>query len=384
MTQTIMTNVASLNSQRQLNKSQSMLNTSLERLSSGLRINSAKDDAAGLAISDRMTAQINGMTQAARNANDGISLAQTAEAALGSVTTNLQRIRELAVQSSNATNKQADRDSIDVEVQQLKQEIQRVADQTSFNGVKLLNGSLSNANFQVGADANQIISIGSVANVNLAALGGTTNVTTVQGNASDITTLTAITAGTLTVTGNGGAAVDIGAIAAAGNSTERAGQIVAAINLKSAQSGVGASYDGGTGKITLSSTTGSITTAGFTDVTTGVVSATTAATPTVGIAATNVQSETNAQLTIIQMDAALAEVDTARANLGAIQNRFTSAVSNLASASENISAARSRIQDTDFAAETAAMSKANILQQAGTAMLAQANSAPQNVLSLLK
>ena len=381
MTQTIMTNVASLNSQRQLNKSQSMLNTSLERLSSGLRINSAKDDAAGLAISDGMTSQINGMNQAARNANDGISLAQTAESALASVTTSLQRIRELAVQSSNATNKQADRDSIDTEVQQLTEEITRVSAQTSFNGVKLMDGSFGAQAFQIGANAGEVITVTGIADVRLASLGGTVNIKSSTADASGIATLTSIAAGTLSIAG-----VDLGKIDAASSAVERAGQVVAAVNLKSSQTGVGASYDTGTGKITLMSTNGTATTiTGATTATTGIDAGTAVVDSTAtGLTTTNVKSYTNAQLAIVQMDTALSQVDTARAKLGAMQNRFTAVVSNLTAASENISAARSRIQDTDFAAETASMSKANILQQAGTAMLAQANSAPQNVLSLLK
>lgn len=178
MAQTINTNVASLNAQRNLNSSQSSLATSLERLSSGLRINSAKDDAAGLAISERMTSQINGLNQATRNANDGISLAQTAEGALSEVGNNLQRIRELAVQASNGTNSQEDRDALQAEVLQLQSEIQRVAEQTSFNGTKLLDGSFSGVAFQIGANAGETINISSIANAQTASLGGTLSRTT--------------------------------------------------------------------------------------------------------------------------------------------------------------------------------------------------------------
>ena len=173
MAQTINTNVASLNAQRNLNSSQSSLATSHERLATGLRINSAKDDSAGLAISERMTSQINGLNQATRNANDGISLAQTAEGALSEVGNNLQRIRELAVQASNGTNSQEDRDALQAEVLQLQSEIQRVAEQTSFNGTKLLDGSFSGVAFQIGANAGETINISSIANAQTASLGGT-------------------------------------------------------------------------------------------------------------------------------------------------------------------------------------------------------------------
>jgi flagellin len=165
----INTNAASLNAQRNLMASQSSLSTSIQRLSSGLRVNSAKDDAAGLAIADRMNTQVKGLDVAARNANDGISLSQTAEGALGKVTDMLQRMRELAVQSSNATNTQTDRNSLDAEVTQLKAEINRVATQTSFNGVKLLDGSFSGANFQVGANAGETISVSTITNSQWAA-----------------------------------------------------------------------------------------------------------------------------------------------------------------------------------------------------------------------
>ena len=171
MAQIINTNIASLNAQRNLNTSQNSLNTSLQRLSSGLRINSAKDDAAGLAISERMTSQIKGLTVASRNANDGISLAQTAEGALSEIGNNLQRIRELSVQSANATNSQTDRDALQAEVTQLVAEIDRVANQTAFNGTKLLDGSFTSKLFQVGSDAGQTIGINSIVDANVAALG---------------------------------------------------------------------------------------------------------------------------------------------------------------------------------------------------------------------
>jgi flagellin len=380
--QVINTNTASLNAQRNLSTSGSSLATSLQRLSSGLRINSAKDDAAGLAISERFTSQIRGVNQAARNANDGISLAQTAEGALAEVGNNLQRIRELAVQASNGTNNQTDRDALNAEVTQLKAEIQRVSEQTSFNGTKLLDGSFTAVAFQVGANAGETISISSIANTQTAAIGGTFTRTTGSFNATALTGFaTAIAAGGLVLNGT-----DVGAIGAAANAQERAGQLVEAINRVSAQSGVGASYDATTGDVTLVSnaavvttgTTNSATVAGIANAFTG-----TSATST-GITSVNVSSFTDAQLAIGQIDNALTAVNSSRAELGAIQNRFSSVVTNLQTSSENLSASRSRIRDADYAKETAELTRGQILQQAGTAMLAQANQLPQNVLSLLR
>lgn len=383
MASTINTNIQSLTAQRNLASSQASLTTSMQRLSSGLRINSAKDDAAGLAISDRMTSQIRGLNQAGRNANDGISLAQTAEGALSTVTNNLQRIRELAVQASNGTNTQSDRDALNGEVNQLKAEIQRVSEQTSFNGTKLLDGSFSGVQFQVGANAGELIGISTITNVSTASLGGALTRTTASVNASALTGFaTAIAAGGVTINGT-----DIGAIAAAGSAQERAGQIVEAMNRVAPTTGVGASYDGVTGAITLTSsgtiavagTAPSVTTSGFAaNATLGTTTTTT------GIGALNVSNFVDAQQAISQIDKALKSVSSGRADLGAIQNRFSSTVENLASSTENLSASRSRIQDADFASETANLSRAQILQQAGTAMVAQANQLPQGVLSLLR
>jgi flagellin len=384
MPQVINTNIASLNAQRNLNSSQTALNVSLQRLSSGLRINSAKDDAAGLAISERFTAQIRGLNAAARNANDGISLAQTAEGALGEVGNNLQRIRELAVQSSNATNSTTDRAALQVEVAQLLNEIDRVADQTAFNGVKLLDGSFAGAVFQVGANAGESITVSSITDANVAAIGSVSQASgaALSVAASGLTGFgTAIASGGVTLNG-----VNIGALGAASSAAERAGQLVNAINNVSAQSGVGAVYNTATGQITLSSaaaivvagTTNSATVAGWANATIGTVTTTT------GIAGLDVSSYTSAQLAIQLADSALATVNSTRATLGAVQNRFQSVVTNLQTASENLSASRSRIQDADFAAETANLTRAQILQQAGTAMLAQANAVPNNVLALLR
>jgi flagellin len=382
MTQVINTNVMSLNAQRNLATSSGELSVSLQRLSSGLRINGAKDDAAGLAISQRFTAQIRGLSTAIRNAGDAVSLTQTAEGALGSVTSNLQRMRELAVQASNGTNSQVDRDALNAEYGQLRSEVQRVADQTVFAGVKLLDGSFSGVNFQVGANVGEVITIQSLANVSTGALGGT--FTRVEGSvaAGSITGFaTAIAAGGLTVNGT-----SVGAIAAAGSAQERAGQLVSAINAISATTGVGASYDAATGNYTLSSgaaitvggASATVVLSGFAAGSVGT------STSTTGMNSTNVQSFTASQQAIGVLDNALTSVNSSRATIGAINSRFDSVISNLRSTTENLSASRSRIQDTDFAQETARLTRAQVLQQAGVAMLAQANAAPQQVLSLLR
>ena len=377
----INTNVQSLTAQRNLSASQSQLSTSMQRLSSGLRINSAKDDAAGLAISERMTTQVRGLNMAMRNANDGISLAQTAEGALGQVGNNLQRMRELSVQASNGTNSQVDRDALNTEFTQLKAEIQRVAEQTSFNGRNLLDGSFTGVDFQVGANAGQTITVASIANVQTAALGGATTRITGSVAASGMTGFAnGIVAGGLTINGT-----DVGAIAGAGSAQERAGQVAEAINRVSAQTGVGASYDAVSGQLTLTSTT-AVTVGGTAAATdTGLAAgAFGASTTTTGIGALSVSSFTDSQMSITQLDKAIASVNSSRASLGAIQNRFESVVSNLQVNSENLSASRSRIMDADFASETANLSRSQILQQAGTAMVAQANQLPQGVLSLLR
>jgi flagellin len=385
MSQVINTNIASLNAQRNLNASQSTLQTALQRLSSGLRINSAKDDAAGMAIASRMSTQINGLNQASRNANDGISLAQTAEGALSTISDNLQRIRELAVQARNATNSASDRAALDTEAQQLKSEIDRVALTTSFNGVKLLDGSFTAQAFQVGANVGETITVANIANAQSAQLGSS-SVAQVTGAAA--TALTAITAGDLTING-----VSVGAIAADTNAANRASSIMNAINSYSGQTGVYATVLSSAPTQVVLTNSGSVTAtpniviglAGTaTTADTGLTAATTTPTVTTGFAALSLSSVAGADTAMTTMDAALTAVNTARANLGAIQNRFSSVVTNLQTTAENVSAARSRIQDADFAAETANLTRAQILQQAGTAMLAQANALPQNVLSLLK
>jgi flagellin len=383
MPQIINTNMLSLNAQRNLNQSQNAQATAIQRLSSGLRINSSKDDAAGLAISDRFTTQIRGMNQATRNSQDAIGLAQTAEGALASVTNNLQRMRELAVQSANGSNSQGERDALQLEFDQLRQEINRISSQTAFAGVKLLDGTFANVNFQVGANAGETLSISSLANVSSTALG-TYSAASVTGAAA--TGFTAVTAGDLTIDGPTSAAgVSLGALSAAANATERAAQIRTAVNAVSSQTGVYAVEGSGTtvqlwsaGAITVG-LAGSATTA-----TTGLTAATTNATTQTGFNTASISTVTGANQALVQMDGALSSVASSRATMGSIQSRFEALISNLQITSENLTASRSRIQDADFAEETAKLTRAQILQQAGTAMLAQANAAPQNVLALLR
>ncbi|ART49445.1 flagellin [Acidovorax carolinensis] len=467
MAANINTNIQSLNAQRNLGISQNALSKSMERLSSGLRINSARDDAAGLAISERFSTQIRGLDVAARNANDGISLAQTAEGAMASVTNNLQRMRELAVQSANATNSGTDRAALQQEVAQLVQEIDRVATQTDFNGTKLLDGNFTSQAFQVGANAGQTITIDKIssartgtlgqeykASVSAAALDGTQDVNlsaiTINGKAigsatavkadaktmvnainaagiagvrAEITGSTTVAAavmtpaaltGTITINGVTTASITTTLDAA----TSRA-NVLKGINDISAATGVTAT-DNGSG-IVLTAADGRNITHSFTTLTsaaTGVGTADTTesgykvtysgveggkldiagtvansgltvATTTVALAGTaianvDISDVTGANTALASIDAALTAINSSRAALGAIQNRFSSTIDNLRTNSENLNASRSRIVDADFAAETANLSRAQILQQAGTAMVAQANQLPQGVLSLLR
>jgi len=390
MALTVNTNVASLTSQRNLAGSQGMLSTSLERLSTGLRINSSKDDAAGLAISERFTAQIKGLDQGVRNANDGISLSQTAEGALGEVTNNLQRIRELAVQSANATNTAADRTALQAEVSALVSEIDRVANQTSFNGTKLLNGGFAGAVFQIGANAGDSITIDSIANSTASNLGAET--TYAIANAATITgivNLSATAAGDITITGTNAAganySVAIAAIASASTYQERAGQIVAAINDKFGETGVQAFITSGN-QLVLQSQDNAFVLSGaqMTAANIGISGSTGATSTTTGVSNLSVATYSASQIAIALVDDALSTVNSTRSTLGATQSRFESAVASQMTTAENLSASRSRIMDADFASETANLAKAQILQQSGIAMLAQANAIPQNVLALLQ
>jgi flagellin len=500
MPQVINTNIASLNAQRNLNTSQSALATSLQRLSSGLRINSAKDDAAGLAISERFTAQIRGLDQARRNANDGISLAQTAEGGLGTAGDLLQRIRELAVQSANGTNSSSDRTSLQQEVLNLTQELNRLATTTQFNGQNVLDGTLTNAQFQIGANANQTLSVGigsakatdignnrvltqtgtgiSSATLSTATLdftatspnGFAAQTLTVSGNGtskntgvlaagtsakaiatavnsfSATTNVTATATNTATISGvlNTGAisfqlvganaaaspvtisatiasATDLSAVATAINAqsgitnitavadksgnlvlTDNAGNDIKVGNLSGAAAGLtGASITGADAATTVAfvATGAAGDTAivggqvafespqGFTvatDTGTTFLTAANVGSTLNSVAAIDISTTAGANLAIATADAALTAVNGLRAALGAVQNRFAATVTNLQTTSENLSAARSRILDADFAQETANLTRAQILQQAGTAMLAQANAIPNNVLTLLR
>jgi flagellin len=567
MPQLINSNIPSLTAQRNLNMSQSSLSQALQRLSSGLRINSAKDDAAGLAIAERFTTQIRGLNQAVRNANDGISLAQTAEGSLGEITNNLQRIRELAVQAANSTNSAADREALDQEVQQRIAEVERIASQTSFNGQKILDGTFGDATFQIGANVGETIGIslntsmrsqdigafaqatGTDSSLNagtaVAGTNGTatiatnynntgatntygaaptsgfyggvslneidgSNPVTINGktvnasanyignetgqdatsayakaaaiNATAIAGIEATATTTLSVAGSGGTSgngtdflavygaadetnVDIdynlqingvsvldfdtggtGTLGTAGEGATAANTLlgvsmsdaVAAINAHSDDTGVTAEVndnggltltadDGrnisvtetivdlndadnavtatssfgqlvqsgaGTaasvtnsqtvrGQVELTSTNGDIVMSG-TPPTIGFSGTATTIEAASSLAAQDVTTVDAANNTINAVDAALTSVSLLRSSFGAIQNRFESTIANLGSSSENLSASRSRVLDADFAAETAALTRAQILQQAGVAMLAQANSLPQNVLSLLR
>lgn len=496
MAQTINTNIASLNAQRNLTTSQGALATSLQRLSSGLRINSAKDDAAGLAIASRFTTQIRGINQAVRNANDGISLAQTAEGSLSEVTANLQRIRELAVQAANATNSSSDRAALDQEVQQRLAEIDRIAQTTSFNGLKILDGSFGNAAFQVGANVGETISVSLSTSMRYTQIGKTADIVggavyssalsvgqqgvgVVAANAlnnnlsiavgtgsavavgvSSAGTHSAQTAGSAyakaaainaagiggltasadttvalnyTTTATNGFALSINgtAVQTASTAAITGAQLATNINANASVTGVSASFAAGV--MTLSAVDGrniviaqtATATEGFqaatasnntigaaltfaagnvTATATGSIRLTAAEVITVsgagavdaGLSATSyalgnsalnsssVTTAAAANTTISRVDAALNSVSSLRSNFGAIQNRFESTVTNLQMTSENLSASRSRVQDADFAEETAALTKNQILQQAGIAMLAQANALPQNVLALLR
>lgn len=297
------TNVSSLNAQRQMQRASSSLDTAFQRLSSGLRINSAKDDAAGLQITDRLTSQIMGLEQGNRNANDGISLAQTAEGALDEMTSMFQRIRTLAAQAANGSNTQADRTALQLEMRELGEEINRVATDTTFGGTNLLDGSFS-AQFQVGADANQVISMTMTSIA--AATGGTVSIES------------------FTISGLAGAASGV------------SGQSAGADNAFATASGL------------------SFTSVG------------------------------EAQDILAAVDAMIGAIDSKRAQLGAVQNRFQSTIRNQMNIAENLSAARSRMRDADFAVETANLTKSQILQQASSTILGQANQRPQAALSLLQ
>jgi flagellin len=408
MALSINTNVMSLNAQRNLGMTQSSLATSMQRLSSGLRVNSAKDDAAGLAIAERMNSQVRGLNVAMRNANDGISLAQTAEGALGKIGDMLQRVRELAVQSANATNSDTDRAALDAEAQQLLDEIDRVANTTSFNGLKVLDGSFTAQSFQVGANQGETIDVASIADANVDALGSWTSVgtpatatTTVASGAftsavSDTDgqnfTLTVGGVEVLNVTQAGGtpetiAAADIDAALA--TTTVADALEAAGITFTGTAAGgdlVFSKADGTDLEVALTSdfaTAGSFAGSGFVGTASNGTEAV-AGTAQTGFASLDISTVAGANDAMLAMDAAISAVNTARADLGAIQSRFENAIGNIQTTAENLTAARGRIMDADFAQETANLSRSQILQQAGMAMVAQANQMPQQVLALLR
>ena len=390
MAQVINTNTMSLNAQRNLSTSGSSLATTIQRLSSGSRINSAKDDAAGLAISERFGTQIRGTDVAIRNANDGISLAQVAEGSLTEIGNNLQRVRELSVQASNATNSASDRKALQAEVTQLVSEIDRVAKQSDFNGTKLLDGSFSSQLFQVGANAGQAIAIDKVVDAKANALGGAQFATATVAKVTGVDD-TAVEIDAFQITDSKGNEVkfdklEMASVGTGAQNEVAAGKALAAhINAKIGETGVYAEADDA-GAVTLTSVKDSVNDAGVATVFSTDLDG--AGTVTLGdkqfAEKIDVSTVKGAQQALEIVDKALSSINNTRADLGAIQNRFTSVVANLQTSSENLSASRSRIKDTDFAKETAELTRTQILQQAGTAMLAQANQVPQNVLSLLR
>ena len=398
------TNLNSMVAQNSLTASGSQLSTSLQQLSSGMRVNTAADDAAGYAIAQGMTSQINGISQAARNANDGVSLAQTASGAMQEIVNNLQTMRDLAVQSLNATNGAADRTDLNAQFQQLKADINSVSAQTQFNGVNLLDGSFQGATFQVGANAGQTITVGSVGSASATNLG---SLNTLAGTALTAAAYTpTVTAGdqvnfSISVTppnGTASTAVSTGNVTLTGNLATDLKSVTAAINQATGSLGVVATV-GANGGVELSSTTAGTavsiqttatqapgaTTAAETAATFGLVGLNTiAANATATIDTANVLTVDSSNQVLIQVDQALQQLATQSAQLGAYQNRFQAAITGLNTDSTNLTSARSQIQDTDYAAATSALSKAQILQQAGTAMVAQANTIPQNILTLIQ
>jgi flagellin len=398
MSLSINTNTISANAQRNLGTTTSSLGASMQRLSSGLRVNSAKDDAAGLAISERLRSQVSGFTIASRNVNDGISLAQTAEGALGKIGDMLQRMRELAVQSANSTNSTADRSALQSEVSQLRDEIDRVAKTTTFNNQKILNGSFAGAVFQVGSNAGDNISVGALTDATATGLASVRYAEATQTGlaASGVTSLGAIATGQLSISISGGQSYSLGSIEAASSGDERLGQVVEAINRKTADTGVTAylvkGNDGNFSVSLLSSALDSsgaaasvsLAGAGWSATATGVTATSLTATTATGIDTLAVSTQSNSWVALKKLDAAIDQVNSARGKLGALQSRFESASSNIGIMLENNSSSRGRIIDADFAKETANLSRSQILQQAGTAMVAQANQLPQGVLALLR
>lgn len=386
MPQIINTNIPSLNAQRNLNATQRDADTALQRLSSGLRINSAKDDAAGLAISERFQSQITGLNMAQRNANDGISLAQTTEGALDEITANLQRIRELAVQSANASNSNSDREALNQEVQQRIAEVNRIASQTSFNGLRVLDGTLPTQTFQVGANAGETISVNGLdarGSQLGAVIGGTSGLSAATVSGQSISDIFA-NGGTvdftvdLPVPPSGTTTVQIND---AGSLEDILGQVNAVTN----QTGITAFMDRTNNELYFSS---EFDQAFSVDVTVASGATFTVATTIPGdqvsVNETDISTQDGADRAMINLDYAIEQINDLRAELGAVQNRFESTIANLATTAENLSASNSRIRDADFAAESAELARTQVLQQAGLSVLSQANARPQQVLQLLQ
>ncbi|MGO4702157.1 flagellin [Dyella sp. 2RAB6] len=378
MVMSVTTNISSLNAQNNLAKTQSKLSTAIERLSSGMRINSAKDDAAGLAISTRFTTQINGLNQAVRNANDGISMAQTTESALDEVTNNLQRIRELAVQSATGSNSTTDRAALDKEVQQRLAEVTRIAQQTNFNGTKVLDGSAGSVAFQVGANVGETISVNFSVGMKTNQVG---QVDTASVSASG-------TAPTYPLTLAADQTVKIGATSItlkSGTVFNTAQNVTDALNAGFKDAGVDAQASAdATGKISVAAFGADVDASGATALGFAATDKATHALDAKHLSDASISTVAGANDAIRRVDSSLQAVSNLRSDLGAVQNRFQSTISNLQTISQNLNSSRSQIQDADFAAETANMSSANILQQAGVSVLAQANSSQQSVLKLLQ
>ncbi|PKH33205.1 flagellin [Shewanella sp. ALD9] len=394
------TNVTSMKAQSNLNGANNGLKTSMERLSSGLRINSAKDDAAGLQISNRLTSQINGLGVAARNANDGISVAQTAEGAMQESTNILQRMRDLSLQSANGSNSSADRTSMQKEITSLQDELTRISDTTSFGSQKLLDGSFNTKNFQVGSNANEVISL-TLTDVSADMIGQ-------EGFAVSGVVASANVAGLTAAAGGGDEALVFTHTDADGVATDLTvdltnatdiGSLASAINTSLADTGVSVTVDSaGTGLVyagglasgspeNLAIKTATIDDGGAgtgTDISTGVATAVATASSVVSaIDDVDISSQEGAQSALAAIDGAIGMIDNNRADIGAFQNRMNFTINNLNNIQSNVSDARSRIQDVDFAAETAQLTKQQILSQTSSAMLAQANQIPQTALSLL-
>jgi flagellin len=370
----INTNTLSLTAQQNLNQSQKTLNSAIERLSSGSKINSAKDDAAGQAISNRMTSQINGLKQASSNDNDGISLAQTTEGALNQINDNLQRVRELTVQAANDTNSQSDLDSIQNEIDQRLGEIDRVSEQTAFNGTKVLDGSKTEIKIQVGDKDDQTISI-NLENMDSASLSlEGFNVNGPKGNITDAdgTTINDVS-------------VDIGGTASATTATAYNATDSGNAGVSITASGVTVVSDAKGNFFVRDASDASDVKFYAAEVTAteGDAGAGTNASVSVSFNSDNALTAADAD-PLAALDSALKQVDDLRSDLGAVQNRLDSAINNISTTEINISSARSRITDADYATEVSNMSKAQILQQAGTSVLAQANQSTQGVLSLLR